>query len=256
MPRETLNRDQIVEAAIELLDDEGVEGLSMRRLGKRLNSAATAMYWHVGSKENLVVLAADRVWGEIELIDPLETGWRTAARALIQDTYAMVKAHPWLIPAISTYFVHGPGMARFQNHSYAIHEAAGFKGRDLDWAVNATFTFVAGTALLDATQAAAAKAKASDLADRADEVAAQYPRLRERTELLGGPDAAELLSQNFAFGLETVLDGLEARLRGADRRSPVESATAAQPSGTGARTSAAGVPSIAGTSNAVPGLLH
>jgi AcrR family transcriptional regulator len=94
MPRETLNRGQIVEVAIELLDGAGIEGLSMRRLGKRLNSAATAMYWHVGSKENLVVLAADRVWGEIELLDPVETGRRTAARALVQDTYAMVKRHP------------------------------------------------------------------------------------------------------------------------------------------------------------------
>jgi AcrR family transcriptional regulator len=239
MPRETLNRDQIVEVAIELLDDEGVEGLSMRRLGKRLNSAATAMYWHVGSKENLVVLAADRVWGEIELLDPVRTGWRTAARALVQDTYAMVKRHPWLVPAISTYFVHGPGMARFQNHSYAVYEAAGFKGRDLDWAVNTAFTFVAGTALLDATQAAAAKAKASDPADRTDEIAAQYPRLRERTAVLSGADAAELLSRSFAFGLDTILDGLEARL-----------------CGEGGAGGAAGVPSIAGTSNAVPGLLH
>ncbi|UXY27643.1 TetR/AcrR family transcriptional regulator [Streptomyces sp. HUAS TT20] len=238
MPRETLNRDQIVEVAIELLDGAGIEGLSMRRLGKRLDSAATAMYWHVGSKENLVVLAADRVWGEIELLDPVETGWRTAARALVQDTYAMVKRHPWLIPAISTYVVHGPGMARFQNHSYAVYEAAGFRGRDLDWAVNTAFTFVAGFALFDAAQAAAARAMAAapDLAVRADEIAARYPRLRERTEALRGIDAAELIGQSFAFGLDTVLDGLEARLRG--------------------EGSTAGVPSIAGTSNAVPGLLH
>ncbi|MFF4396987.1 TetR/AcrR family transcriptional regulator [Streptomyces sp. NPDC001480] len=214
MPRETLNRDQIVEAAIELLDEAGVEGLSMRRLGKRLNSAATAVYWHVGDKGNLVVLAADRVWGEIELLDPAGTGWRTAARALVQDTYAMVERHPWLVQAISTHFVHGPGMARFQNHSYAVYEAAGFTGRDLDGAVNTAFTFVAGTALLDATRAAASRAKSTDVAAQADEIAATYPRLRERMEALGDVDPAELFSQEFAFGLETVLDGIEARLRG------------------------------------------
>lgn len=221
MPRETLNRDQIVDAAIELLDEEGIEGLSMRRLGKRLNSAATAMYWHVGSKENLVVLAGDRVWGEVELVDPQESGWRAAARALVSETYAMVKRHPWLVPAISTHFVYGPGMARFQDHSYAIYEVAGFEGRDLDWAMNTAFTFVAGTALLDATQAAAAKADADDIAAQADQIAAQYPRLKERMAVLGGADPAELLSQKFAFGLETILDGLEARLRGQGSRSPV-----------------------------------
>src|SRR6266508_2568342 len=44
MPRDTLTREQIVRAAIELMDAEGVEGLSMRRLGKRLGSAATAVF--------------------------------------------------------------------------------------------------------------------------------------------------------------------------------------------------------------------
>ncbi len=48
--------------------------------------------------------------------------------------------HPWLVPAISSYFVHGPGMARFQ-------------GRELDWAVNSAFTSVTGTLLVDATEA-------------------------------------------------------------------------------------------------------
>ncbi|MGW2706876.1 TetR/AcrR family transcriptional regulator [Streptomyces sp. NPDC001340] len=236
MPRETLNRDQIVEAAIELLDAEGVEGLSMRRLGKRLGSAATAVYWHVGSKENLVVLAADRVWGEIELLDPVESGWRVAARALVQDTYAMVKRHPWLVPAISTHFVYGPGMARFQDHSYAIYEVAGFKGRDLDWAVNAAFTFVAGTALLDATQAAVARAgdSAADVLAEANEIASRYPRLRARLEERLGADPVELLSEKFAFGVEVILDGLTDRLRGEGARPPVTRERPARPSDDGA----------------------
>ena len=60
MPRDTLTRGQIVQAAIELLDAEGLEGLNMRALGQRLGSSATAVYWHVGSKENLIALAMER----------------------------------------------------------------------------------------------------------------------------------------------------------------------------------------------------
>src|SRR5690349_4305070 len=67
VPRDTLSRDQIVGAAIELLDARGLDDFSMRMLGKRLGSAATAMYWHVGSKDDLLALAADRVWSEIAL---------------------------------------------------------------------------------------------------------------------------------------------------------------------------------------------
>ena len=51
----------------------------MRALGKQLGSAATAVYWHVGSKENLVTLAGDQVWHEITLPDPAALGWREAA---------------------------------------------------------------------------------------------------------------------------------------------------------------------------------
>src|SRR5437762_9856716 len=83
MPRNTLTREQIVSAAIDLLDAEGLEGLNMRALGQRLGSAATAVYWHVGSKDNLIALAADQVWSEIARPDPDTAGWRAAARAAL-----------------------------------------------------------------------------------------------------------------------------------------------------------------------------
>ena len=75
MPRDTLTLEQIVTAAVELLDAEGLEGLNMRALGNRLDSAATAVYWHVGSKDNLVRLAADSAWHEVGLPDPSQIGW-------------------------------------------------------------------------------------------------------------------------------------------------------------------------------------
>src|SRR5437762_1644906 len=95
VPRETLTRDQIIDAAIELLDAEGLEGLNMRSLGLRLGSAATAVYWHVGSKENLIALAGDRVWNEIALPDLDTTAWRTSATAMATELYAMLTRHPW-----------------------------------------------------------------------------------------------------------------------------------------------------------------
>jgi DNA-binding transcriptional regulator YbjK len=82
MPRDPLTREQIVRAAIQLLDADGVEGLSMRRLGDRLGAAATAVYWHVKSKDDLVMPAGDAVWGEIELPNPAAVGWRTAATSM------------------------------------------------------------------------------------------------------------------------------------------------------------------------------
>ena len=61
----SLSREQIVRAAIELLDAEGAAGLSMRRLGTKLGSGATSLYWHVANKDELLELAVDEVLGEI-----------------------------------------------------------------------------------------------------------------------------------------------------------------------------------------------
>src|SRR5947209_7460629 len=99
MPRDTLTREQIVSAAIDLLDTDGLEGLNMRALGRRLGSAATAVYWHVGSKDNLIALAGDLVWTEITLPDLTAVDWRTAATSMATDVRTMLTRHSWLVQA-------------------------------------------------------------------------------------------------------------------------------------------------------------
>ena len=101
MPRDTLTREKIVKAAIDLLDSDGLEGLNIRALGSRLGSAATAIYWHVGSKDNLMALAADQAWNEITLPDPAAVGWRDAAMAMAAGLHAMLTRHPWLVQALA-----------------------------------------------------------------------------------------------------------------------------------------------------------
>src|ERR1700730_1300057 len=106
MPRDTLTREQIVKAAIDLLDTEGLEGLNMRALGKRLGSAATAVYWHVGSKNNLITLAGDQVWNEIALPDLTAVDWRTAAKMMATDLLAMLTRHLWLVQVFGSHMVY------------------------------------------------------------------------------------------------------------------------------------------------------
>src|SRR2546430_5205376 len=62
-----LTREQIVTEAVRLLHADGLEALSMRKLGTRLGAGATSLYWHVGSKEQLLELAADAVYAEVEV---------------------------------------------------------------------------------------------------------------------------------------------------------------------------------------------
>jgi AcrR family transcriptional regulator len=223
MPRDTLSSDQIVKAAIALLDEEGLEGLNMRALGKRLGSAATAVYWHVGSKDNLITLAGDRVWSELPLPEtaPGTGGWRTAAEALAAGVHGMLARHPWLVQAFGAHLMFGPGKAQHDDYILALYEGAGFTPAEADQASAAVLTFVLGNALGPAAQAALTRKLARDgdaeaqLAEgmaKAREVASAYPRLRARLEAESGTGYGSAPDDTFTFGLRALLDGLAARL--------------------------------------------
>ncbi len=221
MPRDTLTREQIVKATIDLLDAEGLDGLNMRALGQRLGSAATAVYWHVGSKDNLIALAADQAWNEIELPDLTVTRWRTAATEMATGLHAMLTRHPWLVQAFGSFLMFGAGKARHDDHSLAIYEAAGFTGARADQAVATVFTFVLGNALGAAAAASLTRKLSRDGGNadklirdhmaKAREIAAQFPRLRARLGTAAAGYAAAP-DNSFEFGLQAILDGLEAQL--------------------------------------------
>src|ERR1700751_10318 len=75
-----LSRAAIVREAIAMLDAEGTEALSMRKLGARLNAGAPSLYRHVASKDELMELALDEVAAEIAVPAIEGQGWRAAAR--------------------------------------------------------------------------------------------------------------------------------------------------------------------------------
>jgi AcrR family transcriptional regulator len=217
MTRDTLTREQITKAAVDLLDDEGLDGFSMRTLGKRLGSAATAVYWHVGSKDNLVALAGDQVWQEVTLPDPTETDWRTATTRMAIDLHATLLRHPWLVQVFSSLVTYGPGKARYDEHTLAVHEAAGFTGTRADQAAAAVLTYVLGNALGPAAEVSLTRklgpdgdALLRDSMAKAREVAAEFPRLRARLDSAAAEYGAAP-EDSFEFGLEALLDGLESR---------------------------------------------
>lgn len=115
----------------------------------------------------------------------------------------------------------GPGKARHDDHSLAIYEAAGFTSAQADQATATVFTFVLGNALGPAAAASLnrklsrdggdAEARIGDTMANAREIATQFPRLRTRL----GTTAAEYGAapeHTFEFGLQAILDGLEAQL--------------------------------------------
>ena len=218
MPRSTLTAAQIIQAAIALLDEEGLDGLNMRALGKRLDAAPTAMYWHVKNKDNLVRLAGDEVWLEIDLPDVDALGWRTAAATMARDLRAMLVRHPWVCQALAGHLQYGPGKSRHDDHSLAVYEAAGFTGVDADRAAATVFTYVLGSALSEsatilltrrlAREGQDAEQALRDAVTEASEIAMRFPRLKARIEQEAGTGYGEAPDDGFEYGLGAILDGI------------------------------------------------
>ncbi|MGW7526260.1 TetR/AcrR family transcriptional regulator [Streptomyces sp. NPDC054783] len=218
MPRDTLTQEQIVRTAVRLLDDEGLEGLNMRSLGKLLGAAATAVYWHVKNKDDLVLLAADRVWHEVDLPALDTDDWRGTATVMADRLHAMLVRHPWLVQAIGSHLLYGTGKARYDDHLLGVFETAGFTPQEADRAAGAVVTYVLGNALGAAAAASLtrrlrragedAEAMVSETLARAAEAAEPFPRLRERLGTSAATEYGEAPDGSYAAGLRALLDGL------------------------------------------------
>ncbi|XVV13308.1 TetR/AcrR family transcriptional regulator [Actinoplanes sp. CA-131856] len=94
-----LSRERIVEAAVALLDAEGIDGLTMRRLAQRFDVSATALYWHVRTKEDVLDLAVDEIFRDVDLPE-VTADWRADVRVLIGGWRDAMLRHPWSVTLI------------------------------------------------------------------------------------------------------------------------------------------------------------
>ncbi len=93
-PKRGMSLDQVIDAAIEVADAEGLAGLSMSRLAKQLGFTTMSLYRYVDSKDMLVLLLSDRVIGPPPPLDPA-LQWRDALDAWAFAEFEAIFKHPW-----------------------------------------------------------------------------------------------------------------------------------------------------------------
>ncbi|WP_440071020.1 TetR/AcrR family transcriptional regulator [Streptosporangium sp. OZ121] len=215
----TLSRAQIVRAAMELLDAEGLDALSMRRLGARLGSGTTSVYWHVANKDELLELVLDEVYGEFTVLNVQETTWRNAASSFAYGIRQALFRHPWVISFIGTTPAIGPNAMRMMSGLVATFDHAGFRGLDQDYAASTLMAYVLGItapelswrSMLDRTGLTSNELNES-IQPMVEKAAADHPELAARYAEFRCMDVDTTRALNFDFGLTCLLDGLEARL--------------------------------------------
>ncbi|MEU2794211.1 TetR/AcrR family transcriptional regulator [Streptomyces sp. NPDC007100] len=218
-----LSREQIVSTALELLDAEGIEALSMRKLGTRLNAGATSMYSHVANKDELVELVVDEVYGEIAVPEPgAPADWRADVVACSHSMRSAFLRHPWVVSVLGESGVAhlGPNMLRMTDAVLALFENAGFSLQAADRAFNTLVSYIVGISTSEAAHLTALARSGQDeqewverLWPAAEQAVSAYPRLRELYAAQRGQSAGGARDDHFDGGLACVLDGIAARLK-------------------------------------------
>jgi AcrR family transcriptional regulator len=209
-----LRREQIVAAAVELADAEGLESLSMRKLGARLGAGATSLYWYVANKDELLELVLDEIWGLVDTPEPEQSPWREVVGTVAYSLRATLLAHPWVATLLGQMPSVGPRAFELGDRLRRTFLRAGFTGADIYLAAGTVMSFVLGQVIPEISLSKAADPEEASYVESLDHLARDYPEMLHdyRSTLPADPDVARALA--FDFGLLCVLDGLEARLRG------------------------------------------
>lgn len=142
-----LSRERIVGAAVDLLDRHGAHGLTMRRLAQTLDVTATALYWHVKTKDDVLDLALDHVFGDVPLPDPTPD-WEDDARHLIRNWRVVMLRHPWAPTLIGRPMLGPRVLARTEFLQSALSRG-GFADLNLAVTTRVLANYVIGAALTE-----------------------------------------------------------------------------------------------------------
>jgi AcrR family transcriptional regulator len=199
-----LSREQIVAAAIEVADEGGLDAVTMRLVGQRLNATGMALYRHIANREALVEAMIDAVIGEFRYPEPRPPHWRDALTALARQDWRSYLAHPWMLAATATSRpLMGPNMLASMEWALACFDEFDLAGKETLYLLSVVTSHGAGLALTwtQDDRLGATKWWKERLAD------VDLPRLKAIPHQFGDADLD--VDEEFEFGLQRVLDGLE-----------------------------------------------
>jgi AcrR family transcriptional regulator len=206
--RKPLSIARVLQAAVALADEAGLEAFSMRALAQELSVVPMALYKHVANKEELLDGMVDIVFSEIELPSG-NRDWRSAMRGRAISTREALKRHSWAIGMMES---RHPGPANLRNHNAVMGclRKAGFPFKMAIHAYSLQDAYIYGFALQEKDLAFETPDSAGKAAQRrAETIGAleDYPYLVEISTTL--PESGYDNAVEFAWGLDLILDGLE-----------------------------------------------
>ena len=205
--RGQLNRRLVLEAALGILDSQGLAALTMRRLGAELGVEAMSLYRYVPNKEALLDGIVELIVLEIDVPADSEGDWEGACRRIARSYRKAAHAHPEAFPLVTTRPLNTPEALRRVDANFEILRRAGFDEQASIVAFRTVAAYVRGFALEEVTGRALG-AQANGALDPRTLSAQDFPRVAELAPRLVAADR----DAEFERGLELILTGLRAEL--------------------------------------------
>jgi AcrR family transcriptional regulator len=213
--RTPLSRERVLQTAVRMADEDGIEALTMRKLAGRLRVEAMSLYNHVANKADLVDGMADLVLGEIEL--PATADWEDAIRGSAISAHDAFVRHPWVCSLVITPASRRPQPTRLRHMEWLLGrlDDAGFSTELTYHAYHVLDSHLVGFTLWELGHTATAKAIAGE--DMEAFVASFIAKLRADGLPLLADHAEQHLDPppgkgGFELGLDLILEGLKKAL--------------------------------------------
>ena len=144
-PRGPITREAVVEAAIAIIDEGGLQKLTMRSLAERLDVYPTTIYWHAGNKQQLIALVCQRILDNIQLqAFPGKLTWEQWIMDAGSSIRAELRRHPNIIPVLASQVQVSPSSFGMVNSFLSLLEAAGFRQEDIPDLYNSVISGIFG----------------------------------------------------------------------------------------------------------------
>jgi AcrR family transcriptional regulator len=205
---EPLSRDRIARVAVALAEAEGIDGVSMRKLASGLGAGPMSLYRHFANKEKLLDAMVDIVFAEI-YTPAMGANWKGELRKRGLSAREALRRHSWANGLMETRMHPGDASATHHNATMGCLREAGFPFREAVHAYNLLDSYTYGFAMQEKALPFKTPEESAEMAvTTVGERGSDYPYLAEVvTEFAtsGGYDYTE----EFEFGLDFILDGLE-----------------------------------------------
>jgi AcrR family transcriptional regulator len=213
---ESLSRERIIEASIELLDSSGEGGLTFRALSERLATGPGAIYWHITNKSDLLNAACDAVVARAMNETVVGATPRATIRALALGLFDAIDTHPWVGSALTRVPGHLP-MVRLLERIGQQVRALGVPAEQQWEAVSALMAYILGVSGQNAANGQLARERGLDRSDFLEKLSMVWSQLDPEEYAFARSVAGQMRAHDdrvdFLAGINLILRGIDSPRR-------------------------------------------